>query len=669
VTRRTNPRGATLFGGVALLGSLLTLGCGGGGGSSDGGGGPSGPRQVAIAFAAQVNGAPFACGQTSAGIGSSGATIEPSDLRFYVSNVRLVDADGNEMPLELDQDGVWQIEDLALLDFEDGTGRCSLQGTPATNTTVRGSVDGAAAVGVRFTVGVPFDRNHGDAATAPAPLNLSALFWNWNAGYKFFVWDSVVLETSREFRMHVGSTVCDGDGRGNVTGCLNPNRVEVELTDFDPSKDAVLAELATLLQGTDVEVNTPDTAPGCMGSPTDPECSGPFERLGLPFGGAPESEQQLFHVLLGAGGGTPVPQPSPTPTPVSSFVWNLPAGFPRPFVPADNPMSEAKVQLGRHLFFDERLSLNETQSCSSCHAQERAFSDGQTVSTGSTGELTPRNAPSLTNVAYNPTLTWMSPHLVRLEDQTLVPLFGEEPVELGFSGREDVLLQRLRDEALYQQLFAEAFPGEADPISVGNVTKALASFERILISGSSPYDRYLQGDDTALSESARRGLNFFFSELLECDHCHGGLNFASSLTHDGNLNDPTPFENNGLYDIDGNGAYPEPNTGLFAFTGEPRDMGRMKPPTLRNIELTAPYMHDGSIATLEEVILHYERGGRLIEDGPNAGDGKASPFKSSFLTGFPLSPQGRADLIEFLKSLTDTGFTTDPRLSDPFANP
>jgi cytochrome c peroxidase len=263
----------------------------------------------------------------------------------------------------------------------------------------------------------------------------------------------------------------------------------------------------------------------------------------------------------------------------------------------------------------------------------------------------------------------MSPHLVRLEDQTLVPLFGEEPVELGFSGREDVLLQRLRDEALYQELFAEAFPGEADPISVGNVTKALASFERILISGNSPYDHYLQGDDAALSESARRGLNFFFSELLECDHCHGGLNFASSLTHDGNLNDPTPFENNGLYNIDGNGAYPEPNTGLFAFTGEPRDMGRMKPPTLRNIELTAPYMHDGSIATLEEVILHYERGGRLIEDGPNAGDGKANPFKSSFLTGFPISPQGRADLIEFLKSLTDTGFTTDPRLSDPFANP
>jgi cytochrome c peroxidase len=337
-------------------------------------------------------------------------------------------------------------------------------------------------------------------------------------------------------------------------------------------------------------------------------------------------------------------------------------------VPDDNPMSDARVELGRHLFYDRRLSLNETQACGTCHQQARAFTDGRTVSAGSTGQLTPRNAPSLTNVAYNPTLTWMNPLLIHLEDQILVPLFGEDPVELGFAGREDVLLERLRSDSLYAQLFADAFPGEAEPVTVANIAKAIASFERTLISGESPYDRFVfQGDDAALSESAKRGLELFFSELLECDHCHGGLNFASSLTHAGNLNDPTPFENNGLYNVGGTGAYPEPNTGLEAFTGEPRDMGRMKPPTLRNIELTAPYMHDGSVATLEEVIDHYERGGRLIESGPNAGDGFLSPFKSDLITGFPLSDRAKADIIEFLKSLTDRDFVNDPRLSDPFA--
>ena len=162
-------------------------------------------------------------------------------------------------------------------------------------------------------------------------------------------------------------------------------------------------------------------------------------------------------------------------------------------------------------------------------------------------------------------------------------------------------------------------------------------------------------------------MGLFFSELLECDHCHGGLNFASALTHEGNPREVSPFENNGLYNVGGTGAYPEPNTGLHAFTGELRDMGRMKPPSLRNVELTAPYMHDGSIATLEEVIDHYERGGRLIESGPNAGDGAINPNKSQFVTGFPLSDAAKADLVAFLKSLTDRDFTTDPRFASPFA--
>ena len=135
----------------------------------------------------------------------------------------------------------------------------------------------------------------------------------------------------------------------------------------------------------------------------------------------------------------------------------------------------------------------------------------------------------------------------------------------------------------------------------------------------------------------------------------------------GNPRDQTPFENNGLYNVGGSGAYPEPNTGLFSFTGDVRDMGRMKPPSLRNVALTAPYMHDGSIATLEEVIDHYARGGRLIASGPLAGDGAASRNKSEFVTGFPMSEAAKADLLAFLDSLTDRDFVADPRFANPFA--
>lgn len=650
---------------LPVLAAVALAACGGG---SSGGSAPQGPQRVALHFEARVTGSPFACGQTYGPIGLTGATIEPSDLRLYVSRFRLINEDGEEVPVELDQDGTWQLEDLALLDFEDGTALCTLQGNPETNTSVRGTVPAGNYRGVRFTIGVPFERNHGDAATAPAPLQNTAMFWNWNAGYKFIRYDNMVGSSATEFRLHVGSTGCDGDGRGNVTGCAHPNRAEVELLDFDPDRDAIAAELSSLFADLAVEENTPTTPPGCMGSPTDPECDGPFTRLGLPFGGRPAGPQQVFYVALGAGTGPGEPLPSPSPRPGGSFVWDLPEGFPRPRIPADNPMTEAKVELGRHLFYEKRLSLNQTQSCGSCHQQRLAFTDGRTVSVGSTGEAHPRNAQTLGNVAYNPTLTWMSPHLTRLEDQLLVPIFGEQPVELGFAGREDELLSRLRSDPLYQRLFADAFPEDAEPITIDNLGKALASFQRILITGRSPYDRFVfQGDDSALSDSAKRGLQLFFSELLECDHCHGGLNFASSLTHEGNLNDPTPFENNGLYNIGGTGAYPEPNTGLFAFTGEPRDMGRMKPPSLRNIELTAPYMHDGSMQTLEEVIDHYTRGGRLIESGPLAGDGFTNPFKSEFVTGFPRSEQAKIDLVEFLKSLTDQEFIHDPRLSDPFA--
>lgn len=354
-------------------------------------------------------------------------------------------------------------------------------------------------------------------------------------------------------------------------------------------------------------------------------------------------------------------------SPSADWVWDLPAHFPKPKVPEDNPMSSAKVELGRRLFYDVRLSHNQTQSCASCHEQARAFTDARAQGLGSTGELHPRGPMALVNVAYAASLNWANPLMRDLETQALGPLFGESPVELGLSGHEEELLQRLSTDTYYPGAFGLAFPGEDSTITLDTITKAIAAFERTLLSYRSPYDRYIQGEADALSPSARRGLGLFLSERLECFHCHGGFNLSGSVDHEGNMFDQAAFFNNGLYDLDGEGAYPPDNQGLYEFSGLDRDRGRFKPPTLRNIALTAPYMHDGSLASLDEVLDHYARGGSQTSTGARAGDGRDSPNKSSFVNGFELSPSEREDLLAFLQSLTDHAFVSDPAFSAPLS--
>lgn len=354
----------------------------------------------------------------------------------------------------------------------------------------------------------------------------------------------------------------------------------------------------------------------------------------------------------------------------TSFAWQVREDLPLPVEPVDNPITEEKFQLGRHLFYDIRLSGNGTQACGSCHQQDKAFTDGLTVPTGSTGDVLLRNSQALSNVAYNATLTWANPALVTLEAQLQVPLFAEHPVEQGLNeSNQDAVLQRIRDEPRYADLFAKAFLNQGNPVTYENITLAIASFVRGLTSFASPFDRYAQGDKSALSASALRGETLFFSERLECFHCHGGYNFSDSTVDRSLFFVERPFHNTGLYNVDGQGAYPADNQGLIAATLDPSDMGKFRAPTLRNIALTAPYMHDGSIQTLEEVVDFYGAGGRNISSGPHAGDGRANPFKDSFVKGFSLSPQEKADLIAFLNSLSDTEFTTTPRLSDPWTKP
>lgn len=351
----------------------------------------------------------------------------------------------------------------------------------------------------------------------------------------------------------------------------------------------------------------------------------------------------------------------------ASYVWDLPPGFPRPKVPADNPMTAAKVELGRHLFYDTRLSVNGTYACANCHEQRRAFADARGRAVGATGEVHPRGSMSLGNIAYSPVLTWANPTQRRLETQALVPMFGEDPVELGLAGQEQAMLARLGAEPRYPPLFAAAFPGDAAPISLANVTRAIASFERTLLTGRSPYDLYrTSADPRALSPAAQRGEDVFFSERTECFHCHGGFNFTETADYVGKGFVEVEFHNTGLYNLGTDGAYPAPNTGVHAVTEAPEDMGRYKAPSLRNIALTAPYMHDGSIATLEDVVRHFEAGGRTVLDGPHKGVGAMNPNKSEFVKGFRLTDDERADLVAFLESLTDHAFIGDPRFSDPW---
>jgi len=216
-------------------------------------------------------------------------------------------------------------------------------------------------------------------------------------------------------------------------------------------------------------------------------------------------------------------------------------------------------------------------------------------------------------------------------------------------------------------MFAAAFPDADDPFTWDNVKMAITTFERTLVSGDSTYDRALRGTAT-LTASEQRGMDLFFGERAECHHCHNGINMADQQQWVGSFDERLLFHNTGLYNVGGTGAYPEPNTGVHEITGKASDMGAFRAPTLRNIAKTAPYMHDGSIATLREVVDFYADGGREIASGPNAGDGRTNPHKDGLIAGNDLDTSERDDLVAFLNTLTDERFLTDPAFSDPFAS-
>jgi uncharacterized repeat protein (TIGR04052 family) len=249
---------------------------------------------IELRFAGMVGDEHFACGEAYSGIGTGDSQFVPSDFRFYVSNVRMLTRGGKEVPLELEQDGIWQYQNAALIDLENGSGACSAFGNEATNSVVRGTVPPGVYTGVRFDLGLPFELNHGNAATAPSPLNFTAMFWNWQLGYKFIRVDTA----DDKFRIHLGSTGCQSDGPSRPpTSCSAPNRATVTLASFDFTHDSIFADLKALLAENDIDANAPGTDPGCMSSPVDADCGPLFGGFGLSYpAGTPAEGQRFFRV-------------------------------------------------------------------------------------------------------------------------------------------------------------------------------------------------------------------------------------------------------------------------------------------------------------------------------------------------------------------------------------
>ncbi len=303
------------------------------------------------------------------------------------------------------------------------------------------------------------------------------------------------------------------------------------------------------------------------------------------------------------------------------YELELPPHFPYPELPQDNALTEARVALGKRLFYEPALSVDSSVTCESCHKQALAFAHDLAISPGVKGRLGFRNAPTLANVAY---LTAVNKDggVPKLDLQALVPIEDHAEMSLSVLTAAD----RLNADPSYAMAFQRAYGEPANPFTI---TRALGAFQRTLISANSRYDQHLQGTYT-LSPAEARGRQLFFSERTQCSSCHGGFNFTEN-----------GFFNNGLYE-----AYTD--GGRRRVTGLPEDDGRLRVPTLRNIARTAPYMHDGSLTDLQAVLEHYNRGG------------SAHPNKDDRIRPLQLSGQELSDLKAFLHTLTDTAFLLNP---------
>lgn len=327
----------------------------------------------------------------------------------------------------------------------------------------------------------------------------------------------------------------------------------------------------------------------------------------------------------------------------TDYQLEVPDWLGTPLIPADNPLTEEGIALGRMLFYDPIMSSDSSMSCASCHFQQMGFSDPAKFSTGVLGQQTSRNSMPLINLAFNPNGFFWDGRSASLEDQALHPVMDE--VELNEDW--DNVVRKLQRHDQYPRRFRAAFGIEKrSEITKELTAKALAQFERTLISSNSRFDRIVYQNDGWLSDSEQRGKDLFYVEPINpdhpgCSHCHGGVNFTDFS-----------FRNNGIDTVATLNDFADKGLGII--TGKIYDNGRFKVPTLRNIALTPPYMHDGRFQTLGEVLDHYKSGGHGVEnEDPN-------------IIAFPLSEQQKQDMIAFLQTLTDTSFANNPKFANPF---
>lgn len=309
-------------------------------------------------------------------------------------------------------------------------------------------------------------------------------------------------------------------------------------------------------------------------------------------------------------------------------IMQIPVGFPAMTFPEGNEYTPERWALGKQLFNDPILSRSNTISCASCHKPSLAFSDEVAFSIGEGDTPGRSNAPTLTNIGYHPYFT-RAGGVPTLEMQVLVPV--QEHDEFDFNIVE--IAKRLKEIPTYVEAARAAYDREPDPFVI---TRALANFERSFISGNSKYDKFIYQENIhAINAAEKRGMNLFFGEKTNCSGCHNGFNFTSYA-----------FENNGLYE-----TYAD--SGRMRFTQDPNDRAKFKVPTLRNVGVTGPYMHDGSFTTLEDVVAHYNIGGT------------SHLSKSPLVAPLGLTEQEKDDLVAFLHVLTDTDFLFNEHLKQP----
>jgi cytochrome c peroxidase len=315
-----------------------------------------------------------------------------------------------------------------------------------------------------------------------------------------------------------------------------------------------------------------------------------------------------------------------------------------PVAPDNNPTTAVKAELGRRLFYDADLSFTGVMSCATCHEQTRGFADPNKTRAGVFGDPGERNIQTLANVGYFSSLTWGGPQVDILEHQALIPIEGLKPVEMGFNrGPEGALPQRLKDQPCYPKLFAAAFPEKQGEISMDTITMALSAFQRTLVSLDAPYDRYRRGDLAAISAQAKRGETLF--EAKQCSSCHAGVHFTDAA-----LAEKKPVEAFHVLAPPAPGETLRPDTGLHRITQKVEDIYKFRTPSLRNVAVSAPYMHDGEDATLADAVRHHFA---------------AADRQSDARLTQVVSEAEIADLVAFLEALTDQSFISNPRFALP----